>query len=170
MGRRISVIYSSDVERAKLDLKKIGSLGVTANKLQAIISAYTHGIKKVCEVMDVSRDTVYRWMVNYKENGERGLQNDAKLKRSKLTESQKTIIKEWIETNPNNTLKELVLKCEEVFGLKIGKSSVHRALISLGYSYITGRKEHYKSSETERDYFKKSKRRGSAKPEASIFF
>lgn len=155
MGRRISAIYSSDVERAKLDLKKTGSLGATANKLQAIISAYTHGIKKVCEVMDTSRDTMHRWMVNYKEHGEQGLQNDAKPTRSKLTEDQKAQLKEWIEINPNHTLKELVLKCEAVFGLKIGKSSVHRALISLEYSYITGRKRHYKSSQIEQDDFKK---------------
>jgi transposase len=156
MGRGISVIYDKDISNAKSDLKRTGSLGVRANRLQAIISAYTHGIKKVCEVMDVSRDTMHRWMTNYKQYGVQGLENDHKAARSKLNEEQRIKLKEWIEENPNHTLKELVLKCESEFSLKIGKSSIHRALHQSGYSYITGRKRHYQSNEIEQNDFKKN--------------
>lgn len=97
MGRSISIIYEKDINQAKADLKKTGSVGVRANRLQAIISAYTHGIKKVCEVMDISRDTVHRWMRNYKKYGIQGLQNEKKASRSKLSEGQRMKLKEWIE-------------------------------------------------------------------------
>jgi hypothetical protein len=63
MGRGIRVIQDADVEKAKLDLQAVGSAGIVANRLQAMISAYKHGVKKVCEVMDVSRDI--GWIITY---------------------------------------------------------------------------------------------------------
>ncbi len=76
MGRKMTVI----------DLKEIGDLGVAANRVQAIISAYKNGVKKVLEVLDLRRDTLHRWCVNYKKDGLEGLMNDRKPSRSKLTE------------------------------------------------------------------------------------
>jgi transposase len=60
-------------------------------------------------------------------------------------------------------LQELALKCQEVFGLTIGKSSIHRALHASGYSYITGRKKHYKSNEKEQEDFKKNAKKRSSR-------
>lgn len=76
--------------------------------------------------MDVSRDTVHRWMTNYKKYGMYGLENDKKAARSKLSEAQKIKLKVWIQENPKHTLQGLALKYEAEFGLKIGKSSIHR--------------------------------------------
>jgi transposase len=156
MGRRISVIDQECADKAMMDLKDLGNLGVVGNRLQAIISAYKNGVKKVLEVLDLSRDTFNRWCKDYKEHGIEGLMNDKKPPRSKLNEEQKGILNEWISANPTYTLKALVQKCNEEFGLKIGKSSIHRTLISLGYSHITGRKQHHKSSMEKQDEFKKN--------------
>jgi Winged helix-turn helix len=64
--------------------------------------------------------------------------------------------KRWIEEKPTYTLKELVNKFAMELELSIGKSSVHRALIKLGFSHITGRKKHYKSDEDVQEFFKKN--------------
>ncbi len=79
------------------------------------------------EMLDLSRDTLHRWCVNYKEHGLEGLMNDRKPSRSKLTEEQKSILNEGISAHPTYTLKELTRKCNKAFGLEIKKSSIHRA-------------------------------------------
>ena len=163
MGRKMTFIDLECANRAIIDLKEIGDLGVAANRVQAIISAYKNEVKKVLEVLDLSRDTLHRWCVNYKEDGLEGLMNDRKPSRSKLTEEQKSILNEWISANPTYTLKELAHKCNQEFGLEIGKSSIHSALISLGYAHITGRKQHHKSSLEKQDAFKKNERKKSVK-------
>jgi len=50
---------------------------------------------------------------------------------------------------------------EEKFDIKISKSSVHRLLIKLGFSHITGRAEHYKSDKSAQAEFKKKSARKS---------
>lgn len=156
MGRKIIVINKECVDKAVMDLKAIGDLGIAANRLQAIISAYKNGVKKVLEVLDLSRDTFNRWCNDYKKYGIEGLMNDKKPSRSKLNDEQKIILNDWISADPSYTLKELVYKCNKEFGLEIGKSSIHRALNSLGYAHITGRKQHYKSSIEKQEEFKKN--------------
>ncbi len=133
MGRKITAISSDLTERAKIDLKRIGSKGVVAGRLQAIISAKKHSIKKVCEVLDLSPGTINQWMSNYTKDGVKGLVNESKPPRSKLKEEHRMKLKEWIEEKPTSTLKELVLRCDLEFGMTIGKSSIHRELIKLGF-------------------------------------
>lgn len=54
-----TIINSALVAKAKEALRKIGNKGTVRKKLQAIISAHSHGIKKVSEVMNVSRTSIY---------------------------------------------------------------------------------------------------------------
>ena len=155
IGRKVTVMSAADVARGEADLKTISSSSLMGIRLKTILCAYKQGIHKVCEAMDLSRDTVYRWMKNYKSLGLDGLLNARKPSRSKLTDTQKTTLKEWIDTKPTLTLKELVHECEREFDLKIGKSSLHRFLQSLEYSHITGRKIHHKANTQEQARFKK---------------
>ncbi len=64
MGRKMTFIDLECANRAIIDLKEIGDLGVAENRVQAIISAYKNEVKKVLEVLDLSRDTLHRWCVN----------------------------------------------------------------------------------------------------------
>jgi len=144
MGRKITTINNDLIEQAKLDLDLLGSTGLVARRLQAIISAQKHSIKKVCEVLDLNRSTINKWMKNYKKMGKDGLLNLKKPSRSKLKEEHKMKLIEWIEENPMSTLKDLVFKCASEFGMTISKSSIHRELTKLGFAHITGRKKHYK--------------------------
>jgi len=156
MGRKVSVIEVNHVEEARKDLKALGCKGVVARRLQAIISCYKNGIKKVSEVLDLNRSTLNNWMNDYKRYGIEGLMNDCKPSRSKLKEEHILALKRWIEEKPTYTIKELVNKFAMELELSIGKSSVHRALIKLGFSHITGRKKHYKSDEEVQESFKKN--------------
>ena len=124
--------------------------------MQSIIAAYRHGIQKACEVLDLSRDTIHRWMRDYKEHGTAGLENSNKPSRSILTDQQKVKIKEWLAEEPTCTLKILVHKCSKEFGINIGKSSIHRFIKAAGYSHIIGRKKHYKTDIVEQELFKKN--------------
>jgi transposase len=156
MGRTITAIDAEGVARAESALKDLGKSWVIARRLQAIISAYKHGIKKASEVLEISRATIHRWMSDFGKEGVNGLLNDRKPSRSKLNEEQKLMLKSWVESNPACTLKELVLRCINEMGITIGKSSIHRTLEELGFSYITGRKKHYKSNPELQDSFKKN--------------
>jgi transposase len=160
MGRNITVINEQHIALARSNLREIGKSGVVANRLKAIIAAFTYGIKDVCKIYDVSRDTLNRWMKTFKEEGVSGLENDSKPSRSKLNEKEKEILKKWVEEDPSHTLKTLVAKCADELDITITKSSIHRILGKLGFAHIIARKKHYKADEQKQEDFKKTKKRG----------
>jgi transposase len=170
MGRKVGIINSTLFEEAKLDLKKIGSLCIVATRLQAIISAKKHGIKKVCEVLDLNRSTINEWMNSYKDSGVEGLMKEKKASRAKLTDEERNHLKDWIESNPTSTLKELVFRFDSELNIKIGKSSVHRELKNMGFSHITGRKKHYKSDPIKQDEFKKKLKMHVSESKKKVYF
>ncbi len=47
-------------------------------------------------------------------------------------------------------------KLKKRFNLEVSKSTVHRAMRSVGFSYITPRQTHYKQDKKESESFKKS--------------
>lgn len=156
MGRNITIINDQHVTFARNALKDIGQVGIVANRLKAIIAGFDHGIKDVCKVYGISRDTMNRWMKIFKEEGVSGLENDSKPSRSKLNEEEKRLLKQWVEEDPSHTLKTLVAKCADELGVAITKSSIHRILGRLGFAHITPRKKHYKADEQKQEDFKKN--------------
>ena len=46
-------------------------------------------------------------------------------------------------------------KLEKEFGLEVSRATVHRAMQSCGFSYITPRKNHYKQDKIKAKEFKK---------------
>ena len=141
--------------RASIDLAQLGEAGIVAIRLRAIIAAFKHGIKIVAEVYDINRSSLHRWVALYRSGGLESLGNIKKPSRSKLSADQQVIIKSWIEDDNSLTIKAVVIMIKERFGITISKSSVHRLLMRLGFSHITGRAEHYKSDksvQTELDF------------------
>ena len=54
--------YSNNIAlKARVALAKLKSKGSLANKLKALIAANEHGVKKVSEILNVSRTAIYRW-------------------------------------------------------------------------------------------------------------
>lgn len=159
MSRTVTTITPDLVTQAQACLDKLGDVGPVSIRLRAIIAAYHHGVKQVCEVLDVSRPSVHRWMVKFRQEGVEGLRNASKPPRSKLNAAQKAELKRWLEAKPTSTLKELVIRIEEEMGMPINKSSVHRTLLQLGFAHITGRKRYYKANQAAQESFKKNSTR-----------
>lgn len=131
--------------------------GIIANRLQAIISAHKHGINKVSDVLGIDRTSIFRWAKKLDNQGFDSLKNSAKHKDGiKLKKHHKDQIFKWIGTNPNITRQEIVQKLKDEFNLKISISTARRAMKSVGFSYITPRKNHYKQDKNESAKFKKN--------------
>ena len=152
-----TVLISEDILLCAEDgLKKLGRTGRVSSRLQAIVASYKHGIKQVAEILDISRASIHRWVNLLREKGIDGLCDADKPARSKLNANQKNTMKNWLEINPTLTIKELGIRIKKEFGIELGKSSIHRALVSLGFSHITGRQKHYKGDELKQEEFKKN--------------
>ena len=75
---------------AEKELLKMGKAGTTSRKLQAVIASCKHGIKKVSEVMGISRTSIYLWTKEIKQRNIGALENKAKHKEGlKLTSTRR---------------------------------------------------------------------------------
>jgi transposase len=158
MSKKTALISEDVFLYAEDSLKKLGRTGRVSSRLQAIVASYKHGIKQVAEVLGVSRASIHRWVNLLRTKGVDGLRDVGKPARSKLNLDQKNIMKQWLEINPMITIKELGIKIRKEFGIKLGKSSIHRTLVSLGFSHITGRQKHHKGDKQKQEEFKKNSR------------
>lgn len=156
MTKKTKLISEDVFLKAEQELKKLGSAGRVSNRLRAIASSYKHGIKQVSEIMDISSRSIHKWVRLFREKGVEGLYDAGKPPRSKFDEKQKNVIKRWLEASPTTTLKELAIKINKEWGSKVGKSSIHRAIVSLGFAHITGRPKHHKSDDLKQEAFKKN--------------
>lgn len=145
-------------DKAKNGLFYLKSQGTAANKLKAIMSAYKHGSKKVSEVFDVDITSIYKWAVKLDNEGYKSLINKAKHKDGiKLKIDHKKAIEKWLKRNSSISINDVKKNLETEFNLKVSRATVHRAMRSVGFSYITPRKNHYKQDKEEvKDFKKKS--------------
>ena len=153
---RKNIIGLKLANKAKQALLKLKSNGTTANKLKALIAANKHGIKKVAEVFDVGRTSIYRWADELDKEGLNKMINNPKHQDGiKLKKNHKEKIKNWIEKDHNISIADVKEKLEKQFSLKVSRSTVHRAMKEAGFSYITPRKIHYKQDKRAVENFKK---------------
>lgn len=144
------------VEKAKMALKRIGKSALCARKLEAVISAKKHGITEVAKVYGVTRTTLTAWVKLIKQDQIERLNAPPERKRkSKLNNEQRKQILEWIKDNNQLTINAIRIKIEENFAVSIGKSTVHREIQKLGYSYIKPRPKHFKQDPNKVSEFKK---------------
>ena len=155
MPKASKLIDIALVEKAKEALSMLGNNAIAAIRLKAIIASYKHGIKAVAEIYDINRSSLHRWVALFKEGQLDSIINQSKASRSKITQGQLSVMESWILTDHNITIKKLGIMIQNEWGMRLGKSTIHRALVKLGFSHITGRKKHYKSNETDQVEFKK---------------
>lgn len=140
-----TIIDESIYKKAKDGLMRLQSEGTAANKLKAIMASYKHGSKKVSEIFDVDITSIYKWVVKLEKEGYISLINKAKHHGGiKLKQIHKDKIKKWLEKDSNSSISQIHEKLEKYFDLNVSRSTVHRAMKSVGFSYITPRKNHYK--------------------------
>ncbi len=144
-------------EKAQKMLSLMGKDCKIAIKLQAVISAKDHGVKKVSEVFGVTRPTLTEWIKSVRD----GLFDNLYVaqgrgRKPKLSESQLQEISAWIESRSRTTCKDVKLFAKEKYNISISVATAHRAIQSLGFSYITPRPRHYKADKNMQEDFKKN--------------
>ncbi len=144
------------VEKAKIALKKIGKSALSARKLEAVIAARKHGITEVAKVYGITRTTLTSWVKLIKQDKIERLNAPPERKRnSKLNDDQRRQILEWIKANSQLTINAIKIKIEQIFTVSLSKSTVHREIQKLGYSYIKPRSKHFKQDPNQVSEFKK---------------
>lgn len=157
MTRSSGLLGREVVEVAKRELKKLGKYAYVGKKLQAVIAASEHGITEVAKIYNISRTTLTSWVKHIKEASIKKLEAPENRKRkSKLNDNHKRQIKGWIANNPNITISQVRLEIENKFGITLSMATVHRAIKSIGMSYITARPRHYKQDAALVAEFKKN--------------
>jgi len=129
---------------------------MVSRKLLAVIAASKHSIAEVAKVYDISRGTLTQWIKHIKDSKLDKLKAPPeRRKKTKLQASQVEEIEKWMEQDPNITINEVRLRIESVYDIQLGKSTVHRIMTKLKFSYITPRPRHYKQDVNLIEDFKK---------------
>jgi transposase len=147
MGRTSKLLTQEVLDLAESNLEKLGRSGVVAIKLRAIISAHKNGITGVAKVFGTTKATLISWIKHVK-NGSLDLLNVQKGRGPKniLTESHQNMIKEWMINDSQITINKIKQNILLETGIDVGRSTVHRVMKALNFSYITPRPKHYKQS------------------------
>ncbi len=153
MTQTSKLLSDKIVNLAKSELKKLGKLGLIASRLKIILAAKEHGITDVCRIHGISRTTLTDWIKRLNA-GVAALKNKPKKPQSPLAPYENTI-KEWIESNHNVTVKELIIRIKNELDVTIGQTAVRRVIKKLNFSYITPRPSHYKQNKALHPEFKK---------------
>lgn len=156
MAQKSKAISDDLYEQAKKNLKEAGREGEAGRRLQAIISAKTYGITAVAKIYSITRTTLMSWIRNFEKESTQGLSiKPGRGRKPKLNAEIKEDIREIIKSTPNITIDHLRLKVMEKYGVSIGRSTIHRLMKKLSFSYITPRPRHYKSDKDAQEEFKK---------------
>lgn len=156
MSKLSKLLDKEVVKSAEEALKKLGPYGYISKKLNAVIAASKHNITEVAKVYDISRTTLTSWIRHIKNSNLDKLQAPKeRCKRPKLNREQLQEIKQWIELDPNITINALKVRIEEEHKVIVSKSTVHKAMKELNFSYITPRPRHYKQDTIRVEEFKK---------------
>ena len=156
MARISKLLDDQVVLIATEGLKKIGNSGLVARKLQAIISSKKHGITKTAEFYSTTKSSIIKWIKDLKQESLAALEVQAGRGRKRLiTNDQELEIRKWISEDCNITIEHLRQKILENMGAKLSKSTTHRIMQKLEFSYITPRPIHYKQEQKLKDEFKK---------------
>jgi transposase len=163
MGRQKKLLSREVCNRIISDLNNIPDHKIIF-KLTALKAASTNKQADVANMFDISRSTLQRWAISYKNHGIEGLKPKQKGHNpSKLSFEEKETIREWIvdckDQNNKNvhwTLKRLKQEILTVYGKEVGKTPLWILLKKMGLSLKKPRPKHYKSDSVLQEAFKKN--------------
>lgn len=151
-----TIISESTYLVAQQELKKIRNEGTLFKKLQAVKLAYEHGIKNTADFLNIFPVSIRNWAKVINNGDISSLKIGSKHKDGiKIKKHHKEMVKLWLEKDPNISIDSLKEMIEKEFKLKVSRSSVHNVMKSVGFSYITPRKSHYKQDQKQAEEFKK---------------
>ena len=144
------------VRFAKEELKKIGHYGHLSKKLHAVIKAKEHGITKTAIFFGISRGSLTSWIKHLKDsNIEKLMAPPSRKRKSILSESHLRQVAKWLQDNPQITIDQVKENIESHFQVKISRSTTHRVMQKLAFSYIKPRPKHVKQDPSKIANFKK---------------
>ncbi len=139
MSRVTKAISDEVLKLCQLELKKQGIKGENGRRLQAIISARTHGISQVAKIYNISRETLMRWISKVKHGGAKNFAvGPGRGRHSKLSTEQQLQIHQYIDkegVHLNSQKVQLFIK--EHFDIDISKATAHRLVRRLSFSAST---------------------------------
>lgn len=156
MALRSKLLDEQVVESARKMLKKVRNNAYVSKKLNAVIAAKKHSITAVAKICCISRNALTAWIKHLKFEREEKLFAPPKCRRrTRLNQSQLEQVETWIQEDHNITIKEIKIRIQENFGLSISKSTVHRNMQRMKFSYITPRPVHNVQNKSKQEEFKK---------------
>ena len=106
------------------------------NRIEAIYLK-SQGLKhnKICQICNISRNTLVRYLYNYKEKNLEGLTTwGYKGRESELEKHRESLLK-YFEKHPPSSIKEAQEMIEKQTGIKRCPSQIHKFLLNLGLKY-----------------------------------
>lgn len=144
MARASKLFTEEIVKQAQKGLETLGQNGMIALKLKAIISAKKHGLTTVADVFGTTKATLISWIKRMDESLEQLNIQPGRGRKSVLSLEEEMTVKDWLSLNSQLTIDQVKIKIEEEMGKYIGRSTVHRLMKKLCFSYITPRPKHHK--------------------------
>ena len=142
----ISSIYKAQ------SLLKTNSTGKYYKKLFCLSLLDRKTYKEVSELCGVSVLSLRNWLKKLSTLGEDSLKSKViNPRKPKVLEEHKIFLKKQLDTNPNITLNHLQKQLYDNFSLKVSLNTIWKHLKLLNYSYITGRKKHYKNNDSQEE-------------------
>lgn len=147
MSRRSNLLTEEVSKRAESALSELGNRDAISIKLRAIISAHKHGIGYVAKAFDITKETLITW-IKHVSKGEDGIKllrvQKGRGRKHPVTESNQEVVRGWMKADHQITIDKLRDKIKRELEVEISRSSTHRLMKKLDFSYITARPRHYK--------------------------
>lgn len=169
MGRRKSVSLVDEALRAKAeqDFEHLQD-GKIALRLLAIRAAgFQHALHEVSDIFHITRQSLAKWVVNYRRKGVVGLADRAKgHRRSRLGSLDQETVRGWLESSedPNGhpihwTIDLLRDAIETHLSIRLGRTRVWQLMRDWGYRVKVARPHHVKADVVAQEGFKKTSRK-----------
>lgn len=151
------------VEEAQMRLKELRH-GKVYLRLLVIVNAGEHPIAETARFFGISRNTIFRWIRRFRQDGVEGLYDRSRGHNpSKLTEEHKRRISHWLETATDArgeathwTLEKLRHHIKRRLGVRISIYALWRHLRQLGFRQKVPRPLHHKAEPEVQEAFKKN--------------
>lgn len=166
MGRNkeSSFVDKDTVDIAEMDLEILPN-GIVAMRLLAIIAA-GRGMRmsEIAAFLRTTRQSVAKWIANYKSDGLAGISDKPKGHRVKrLSEAQEKMIQNWIDQgkSPSGehyywTVDKIKAAIEEQFDVVLSRSRVGYLIQEWGFHPKVPRPKHAQSDKAAQEAFKKN--------------
>ena len=88
-------------------------------------------INELTSIFRVNRKTIYNWLTRWEDQQIKGIYNQkGRGRKSKLNQSQKQQVKEWVKSAPKS-LKKVQLKIDKEWRINVSKETIKRTIKKL---------------------------------------